>query len=348
MKNKLMITVLMVAAVLAFSGCGEPPHQYYDAGMAFIENEQYNEALENFAISLSSEKETKELLRGMGIAYIGKGEYEKASESLLKALSLNTGGIQAIDYDINYYLGYAYRLNGQYQDAVDVFSAILTLKPKETMAYYQRSLCYLSLGENTKADEDVRMITTQNPSDYELFLELFFSMKEIGQDIYADEFLQLVLTNSDKKMSDYDKGRMLFYIEDYSNARVYLEKSKDDSNPETYLMLGQTYEAINDYSYAASLYNSYLDVKGNNAAVYNQLGICRAKQGDYEGAITAFSFGLKLDDPEWNKTILFNEAVAYEYMLDFETANQKFSEYYKLFPADETAKRELVFLETRF
>lgn len=348
MKNKLMIMVLMVAAVFAFSGCGEVPHQYYDAGMAFIENEQYSEALENFAISLSTEKETKECYRGQGIAYIGAGEYDKAIDSLLTALTFSSGGIQSIDYDINYYLGYAYRLNGQYQDAVDVFSAILTLKSRETMAYYQRALCYLALGESTKADEDIRILTIQNASNYELFLELFFSMKEIGQDTYADEFLQLVLTNSDKKMSDYDKGRMLFYIEDYSNARVYLEKAKDESNPETYLMLGQTYEAINDYSYAASLYNSYLDVKGNNAAVYNQLGICRAKQGDYEGAITAFSFGLKLDDPGWNKTILFNEAVAYEYMLDFETANQKFAEYYKLFPADENVKRELVFLETRF
>lgn len=347
MKNRLIITVLIVVMVFAICGCGETPHQYYDAGMAFIEKQQYNEALENFAISLSSEKETKECYRGQGIAYIGIGEYDKAVESLLTALTFSSGSIQSIDYDINYYLGYAYRLDGKFSEAVDVFSAILKLKPKETQAYYQRALCYLELGETTLADDDIRTITTQNSSDYELFLELFFSMKEIGQDTYADEFLQMVLTNSDKKMTDYDKGRMLFYIEDYSNARVYLEKSKDDSNPETYLMLGKTYEAINDYAYAASLYNSYLDIKGNNAAVYNQLGICRAKQGDYEGAITAFSFGLKLDDPEWNKIILFNEAVAYEYLLDFETAEQKFSEYYKLFPADEQAKRELVFLETR-
>lgn len=347
MKKSLLSMLFLAAFTICIAGCGEVPHQYYDAGFAFLENGQYEEALSNFSTSLNLEKETKECYRGQGIAYLGTGAYDEACESFLKALSLSHGGIQDIDYDINYYLGYSYRLGGHYEEALEVYNAIITLKPKESQAYYQRALCRLKLGDRTGADEDIRVLQTRNPGDYDLFLEMFFSIKEIGEDTFADEFLHSVLDGSDKKMSDYDKGRILFYIEDYSNARVYLEKSKDMANPETYLMLGKTYEAIGDYQYAASLYNSYLDIKGNNAAVYNQLGICRCKRGDYEGAISAFSFGINLDDPEWNKVLLFNEAVAYEKMLDFETAKVKFEEYYKLFPSDETAKRELVFLETR-
>lgn len=347
MKKKLLLTTLVTACILLFTGCKEVSSQYYDAGFAFLENGQYSEALNNFSMSLKTERETKECYRGQGIALIGTKAYDEAAESFLKALSLSSGSIQEIDYDINYYLGYAYRLGGHYEEAKEVFDAIIMLKPKDTDAYYQRALCNLQLGDLTGADEDIATIEARNAGNYELFLELFFSIKEIGQDRYADSFLQAILDNSDKKMSDYDKGRMLFYIENYSEARVYLEKAKDAANPETYLMLGKTYEAINDFQYAASLYNSYLDIKGNNAAVYNQLGICRCKQGDYESAISAFSFGLNLDDPDWNKTLLYNEAVAYELMGDFETARDKFSEYGKLFPSDETVKKELTFLETR-
>jgi len=349
MKKELLLSVLLLMLSAIIAGCGETPTQYYDAGFAFLENGQYEEALGNFNVSLSQEKETKECYRGLGIAYIGIGDYDSAIDSFLKAFDLSRGSISDIDYDINYYLGYAYRLGGYNEEAKAVYDAILTLKPKENQALYQRILCNLSLGNTEDADSDIELLTSRNAADYELFLELFFSMKEIGQDAYADKFLQNVLDNSDKKMSDYDKGRMLFYIGDYSNARAYLEKAKNSSDPETYLMLGKTYEAINDFGYAASLYNTYLDQnsKDSNAAVYNQLGICRCKQGEYESAINAFSFGIKLDDPAWNKTLLYNEAVAYELMLDFETARQKFADYYQLFPSDETVKREIDFLETR-
>ena len=140
---------------------------------------------------------------------------------------------------------------------------------------------------------------------------------------------------------------MYYYLGNYSDARVYLEKAKDFSNPDTILMLGKTYEAIEDYSYAASLYASYLEEKGNNAAVYNQLGICRFNLEDYEGALSAFSFGLKLSDEEWTKELLFNEAVTYEYMQDYDTALVKFTEYTKRYPKDEAGIHEYTFLVTR-
>ena len=140
---------------------------------------------------------------------------------------------------------------------------------------------------------------------------------------------------------------MHYCLGDYSNARVYLEKAKNDTDPESILVLGKTYEAMSDYSYAASLYAAYLEKKGNNAAVYNQLGVCRWKLGDYEGALSAFSFGLKLDAPEWEKELLYNEAITYEYLLDFDTAREKMEAYLSKYPKDEAAQHEELFLATR-
>jgi len=347
MQIKKLSIVISAICMATFMGCGKAPTVYYDAAWKYYDNNQPEEAVYNFKLSIAEEAETKEALRGLGIAYIANGQYEEAVDVLIKALNKSNGRIKEIDYDINDYLGYAYAKSGQYQNAVDIYSALLALHPSDTDAYYQRAICYLNMGQMTLADQDFAKVTAKNSENYDLHIQIFFSIKNAGFATEANSYLQAILEDGKRKISDYDRGRMCYYLGNYSDARVYLEKAKDFSNPDTILMLGKTYEAIFDYSYAASLYAQYLDTKGNNAAVYNQLGVCRFNLEDYDGAIAAFSFGLKLNDPEWNKELLYNEAVTYEYKLDYDTALAKFSEYVEMFPKDENAQHEYLFLLTR-
>lgn len=345
--KKTSQALAIALAIALLSGCGKAETVYYDAAWAYLNNNQPAEAIDNFRLSIENEKETKEALRGLGVALIANEQYDEAVESLIKALNKSNGHIQEIDYDINDYLGYAYKMRGDYDSAISIYSALITLHPGDIDSYYQRALCYLKTGEMTKADEDFAYVTSKDSGNYDLHIQIYFSILNSGHEAEASSYLKAILEDGKRKITDYDRGRMCYYLGDYSNARVYLEKAKDFSNPDTILMLGKTYEAIEDYSYAASLYSQYLDSKGNNAAVYNQLGICRWRLKDYEGALAAFSFGLKLEDPEWHRELSFNEAVTYEYMLDFETAKAKFEEYLKRFPKDEAANHEYTFLETR-
>lgn len=346
-KTLITITAYALLCTILFAGCGETPTVYYDAGMAYLEKGDVENAIINFTLSIENESETRDNLRGLGIAYIEAGRYDEAVTVLLRALSKSTGPVGQIDYDINYYLGYAYEKGGNYDAALETYSAIITLRPKDTDAYYRRALCYLKMGESTLANEDFLKVTAKKNDDYDLHIQIYFSIKNAGFEREAGDYLKAILTEENRKISDYDRGRMCYYLGEYSDARVYLEKSKDLSNADTILMLGKTYEAIDDFSYAASLYAEYLDKQGNNAAVYNQLGVCRQKLGDYEGALVAFSFGLKLEDPEWTRELLFNEAVAYEYLLDFDSAADKMEEYFSLYPKDENALHEMEFLKTR-
>lgn len=288
----------------------------------------------------------KELYRQEGIEKLEKGNYKGAIDSFLSALSQGHGFIKTIDYDINYYLGYTYYLSGDYKSAIETYDAILDLKPKETDGYYFRALAKLKTGDLTGAQEDFLVVTSSDAKNYDLCIDVYFCMIDAGYEKEAAEYLQGVLDNA-KSMNDYDKGRICYYLGNYSDARVYLEKAKDMSDPDTILMLGKTYEAISDFSYAASLYNTYLTEKGNSAAVYNQLGVCRMKMGDYQAAIAAFESGINLCNEEWEQELLYNEAITYEYMLDFETAYLKMSQYVEKYPKDEAAQREYVFLSTR-
>ena len=288
----------------------------------------------------------KEVYRRQGIQALDEGNYDAAIEAFISALSESRGIIKPVDYDINFYLGYTYYLSGRYEEAVTIYDNILTLKPKETDAYYYRALSKLKLGDRTGAEEDFLKVTSADPKNYDTHIDIFFNMCEAGYEQDARAYLKATLEEA-KAMSDYDKGRICYYLGEYSDARVYLEKGKDMTDPDTILMLGKTYEAINDYSYAASLYNTYLSDKGNNASVYNQLGVCRMRMEDYPAALSAFESGLNLDDPMWQQDLMYNEAVAYEYLLDFETARTKMETYLAKYPKDEAAAREYEFLLTR-
>ena len=345
--GKITLTTVSLCAVIALSACGKKPTMYYDTAYSYLLNNQFEEASEQFALSLEKEDDSKDAYRGLGIAYIGCGEYDKASEALIKALEKSNGRIKEVDYDINYYLGYAYEKAGRYAEAADVYTAIVTLRPKDTDAYYRRALCRLKTGDKTGADQDFAAVTARDNDNYDLHIDIFYSIKNAGFETEANSYLKAILEDGDRKISDYDRGRMHYCLGDYSNARVYLEKAKDLANPDSILVLGKTYEAMSDYAYASVLYAEYLEKKGNNAAVYNQLGVCRWKLEDYEGALSAFSFGLKLDDTEWQKELLYNEAVTYEYLLDFDTAREKMDEYLAKYQKDEAATHESLFLATR-
>ena len=93
-----------------------------------------------------------------------------------------------------------------------------------------------------------------------------------------------------------------------------MEKAQENGGAEAASLLGQTYEALGDYNYAASVYNTYLQNKTPDASLYNQLGLCKLKGGDYEAALAAFQAGLEVEGNTATQSLMFNELVAYEYL----------------------------------
>jgi tetratricopeptide (TPR) repeat protein len=113
-------------------------------------------------------------------------------------------------------------------------------------------------------------------------------------------------------------------------------------------MLGRTYEKLGDYNYAASLYQKQLEADAENAALYNQLGLCKLESGEYAAALNAFNSGLALENNQDVLQLLkFNQIVAYEYTGDFKKAASLMKDYLESYPDDAQAVREYEFLSTR-
>lgn len=159
--------------------------------------------------------------------------------------------------------------------------------------------------------------------------------------------MQAALASTGQKLSDYEKGRLSYYLEDYENARIYLEAQKGTKDGESTLLLGQTYEKLGDYNYAASIYSNYLADNNQDVTLLNRLGMCKLHSGDAAAALDCFNQALELGDKSMTQTLKFNQIVAYEHLGDWAQANVLMKNYLQLYPDDQDALREYEFLKSR-
>lgn len=347
MKRKRVLTIGIVAALFC-TGCGmEDKMDNVSAGMTAVQNLEYEDALQYFNAALEGKEDERQICRGIGIAYMGLSRYEEAISYFERALQLSDGTVRDIDFDINYYLATAYFRNGQAQEAIRSYDAILALRPKETDAYFLRGCVKLYSGDYDEAKLDFDNAMSLDAQNYDRLIQIYEALVDNGYKEAGKEYLYQVIADNEKSISDYDMGRIYYYLEDYENAKDCLVRVKIASNYEASLYLGRTYEALGDYNYASSIYSDYTLNDQSKAEIYNQLGLCRMQMGEYELALMAFQSGMGIEGNDMMQTLKFNEIIAYEYMGDYTTAAVLMSDYLKSYPDDEAAQRENQFLKTR-
>lgn len=145
---------------------------------------------------------------------------------------------------------------------------------------------------------------------------------------------EYLMGDFNKASSSYEMLTKLYEKEDYFK---YMKLVSD----------GQGYEEAEDYGNACISYEAAIEIDSEQAEVYNRIGLCKMKEGNYSEAIGFFQQGEALNDPEVSPLLLYNEAVSYEFMGDFQMALSKLEGYVEIYGTDEAIDRELAFLKTR-
>lgn len=346
--GKVHSLLVILLAGMILSACGAKEQiSYTKQGMEAVEALEYEEALDCFAKALEEGENEQLVYRGMGIAFLGMTRYEDAVSYFEAALHAGGSRVEDIDFDINYYLATAYYKNGLTQEAIDAYGAILSLRPEEKNAYYLRGCVKLSQDNFEGAQADFSEAVALGAKDYDQMIRIYMALDEYGYKDAGVVYLQNALTANEKSISDYDMGRICYYMGDYEKARDRLGNLDTDKDYGAALYLGRTYEALGDYNYASSIYAGYVENDQSKAEIYNQLGMCRMQMEEYDGALTAFQEAMKIEENGMMQTLKFNEIVAYEYKKDYKKAASLMSSYLKSYPDDERAKREYEFLKTR-
>ena len=348
MKNKRIWAAAAAISVILLSGCkAAGKSENLNAGMEQIAALEYDNALASFEAARAAGENERLISRGEGLAYMGKTMYDEAAQGFEEALAGSDGRIGDLDYDINYYLATAYYKQGDREKAIAVYDAITALREDEKDAYYLRGVLYTEQGNLDQAKEDFDRTIALDSADYDRLIEIYGVLDAGGYKETGQEYLQAAMDAGTKGMTNYEKGRICYYLEDYENARTYLEKARDESGYEAVLFLGKTYETLGDNNYAISVYNTYLESGEANPQVLNQLGLCKMQTGDYEGALAAFQSAMKIEDNGMMQILKMNEIIAYERLCDYKKATVLMESYLKTYPDDEAAQREYIFLQTR-
>lgn len=340
----IALSCLTLAGMLTgCSGAGEKTAE----GMQQVQELNYKEALASFDAASEAGENARLIARGQGIAYMGMTDYENAIACFEEALRASDGFVESVDYDLNYYLAAAFVKNGQLAEAEEVYDAILALKSDEKDAYFLRGSVRLEQNNYEGAKADFDKVVSMDAGNYDRLIEIYQALEHYGYKEVGREYLDNAMQTAGSKMNNYDSGRMYYYLGEYQQACVALEKAREKGDADSYLYLGKAYEATGDYNYASSVYNSWLTKDTGSAAIYNQLGLCEMAMGNYKRALDAFQEGMQIENNPLMQTLAFNEIVAYEYLEEYQKARVLVDNYLKSYPDDEQAKREQQFLSTR-
>lgn len=352
MKRKKVIGVIFYTLLFALGtgicGCGKTNNEAIAEGMELIAGMDYQGALTAFDTAEQKGEDLRLIARGRGIANMGLTDYEEAVSCFLESLALSNGVVENMDYDINYYLAAAYQKCGDYMQAEEVYDAILALRPQETDAWYLRGHARLKQGNYQGAKADFDKIVELEPDNYKRLIQIYEVLSQEGYKSMGVEYLEAALDKKSSKMTALDEGRIQYYLGNYEQAQICLEKAKGTGDAEAYLYLGMAYEATGDYNYAiTNVYSSYLSKNNDNAEIYNQLGLCYMKQEEYTLALEAFQSAMKIENSGIIQTLQFNEIITYEYLGEYTQAVVLLDNYLKTYPDDADARREYDFLSTR-
>ncbi|GHU62038.1 hypothetical protein FACS189418_2720 [Clostridia bacterium] len=149
------------------------------------------------------------------------------------------------------------------------------------------------------------------------------------------------------------KAEAEFKMQDYASAaETYHILCQVDPKQKNFqycreFALGREEEKQKRYEQALSYYESALEVKPEDSAVYNRMGLCKLKMEAYADSLALFQKGIALKQEAILPELYYNEAICYEYLGEFATALDKFILYQETYGTDEDLEREMTFLRSR-
>lgn len=347
MKKKRAAWILAVCMGLSMlTGCQGEQQKIYEQAGTDLEQGSYEAALSGYEASIANEVNLPQSYRGAGIANLRMGNYEAAIENFTSALNCEKVS-KSLGQDILSYRITAEIKAEMYEEAMADCQTMAQEYTMDADGYYLAGTVALAMDSYDEAMSNFDEAYVEEPT-YDMAIQIYQAYVERDMEADGTRYLEAALETEPKEAQDYcDRGRVYYYMQDYSKAQEELIEAANNESTEALLLLGMVYLASDDVSNARAMYQQYTTAEGESASGYNGLALCDIAEGNYSSALTNISTGLPLATDEEMKDLLFNEIVAYEKMLDFSTAQQKAQEYLDMYPDDEAVQKELVFLNSR-
>lgn len=296
----------------------------------------------------SSKAESKATYRQMGIEYMEQGDYASAIEAFDAALSQGVGTVGADELDIAYYKAAAQYAGGDAEAAMTTYNAIIDFETKAYQAYYLRGCLYCRQGNAEAAKADFASAVKYQTSDYELYINIYENLMTLGESEEAKGYLTKALSIKGAEVFNHEyRGQIYYLLSEYDSAITELNSALESGSTYANLYLAKTYEDMGDAATAEGYFKTYIAAVPADAVALNELGEIMLEKELYAEAVVYFEQGLACEVIPNSRALMHNLIVAYEYNGNFDKAWELVQQYVTLFPADEDAQREYIFLKNR-
>lgn len=243
-----------------------------------------------------------ELLTAIANFQIRKGDWDRATENITQAMSINpdyalpwkllaqlymtkenTRGM--VEKALDAYQSYSernpsdpsgylerYRIfikKMKYQEAGDEIEKVFILYPKYPNIHYYKGLLYGYKGNHAQAIQEFRTEIKNNPNNVQAHLELGKKWLDVAQD---------------------NKERIQDALEQFTTAMKLAPQSAEAKQQTAY-----TNYLLKNYSAAVALYRAALAFDNANPIIYKRLGLALREMGDSQGAADAFRKYLQME-----------------------------------------------------
>lgn len=343
--------IMAMAASVLLGGCamGGATGTKTVLGANALEAGEYQQAQAYFEEAVQEGEEAMLAYRGLGLAYMGLAEYDRAEAAFDAALDCTDDRQKENRLDIQLYLATAQYRQTEYEDTITTCDEILseTAGGNED-AYFLRGASYLHEGQQDEAAKDFSAAVSMVPEDYDMYLNIYGCYEEMNLSGLGASYLQSALDiQGDDTEHSYNRGRIYYYLGNYTQAQLELIAPVEEKYEPAMYLIGSVYIALEDYDHAQAVYQQLETEYGANVRSYNGLALCCIARGDYDTALSYIEQGLALDSSEDKQELYFNEIVVWEKKQDFAAAKAKAKEYVERYPSDEAGQKEWTFLSTR-
>ena len=191
------------------------------------------QALDDYALSLSYNPENAAPYYNRGNVYLEQSEYDLAIDDYSQVIEIDPENTDAY-----YARGLTFYHIGDYEMAIEDYSKAIEIDPANALAYVGRGNTYSILSQNNRALVDYRIAISLGVSD-----------------------------ETEESLVFLNRGTIYIRLQEYESAETDLTRALElnPDNADIYARLGHLYDVQDRFPEALEQYQQYLEMTGDDA-----------------------------------------------------------------------------------
>jgi len=240
-----LVILTSIVCVLPFSGCRSSMNKFeradalYNAGVAYLSKGDYEKAIESLKNARNLDPKSARIYNALGLVYHSYGMFDKAIECYLESLALKSNAP-----DVNNNLAASYLQVGEYEKAIKQCEIALSNKAylSPSASYFNMAQAYKAVGNITKAKLYFENALEEEPDFDRAHYELALILKDYKNLKDSIKHLkQAIEINPEYFEAFYELGVILFDLKEEDMSLKYLKKVVEITPDSEYAVKAQNF-----------------------------------------------------------------------------------------------------------